>query len=804
MLAGAVVLASLNVRADARADRREQAATFAPSVQASTSSSAGEAAISSLDSRLPREVEPNDSAATANDMGLVNDQAQMQGTIGTIGDVDYFRFVAQPGDILYAATNNISATNIGIGDTYLEVIGPDGATVIASDDNNGSANDFSSVLAGVDLLEGGTYYLRVTESGNDGLVLPYRLYLQLRRGMPANEVEPNNGTNLVMQDLGDIRWIEGNSQPGQADPDGFSLDLNAGDTFVAILDRQPHGVTLARSIKMEIGRLVADGVLLSTSTSVNDGNLPAGELAFTARDSGRYYILLSSNNLNLARGRNYQLSITVFPAPTPLPGMRCTTFSGPVTPIVDAGEVIVPIDVNLIDPGLVDDVDLDLEVVDSSAHDLDLSLRSPSGTEVLLFHDFLSTGTGVFVSGLMLTFDDEAAFTTNTILSTNIPPQTRFSQLAPLDSRLSWFDGTPANGTWQLMVRDDSVGGLVGAVQSAKLTICERPPEPQCPTGTAPYTVYDSASFEGGNVGFTHVGSQDQWALGQPSGSAIASCATGNACWKTNLTGNYAASSVQNLLSPPIDLRLVTGPLYARWSQAYQMDTVLNDHFYVDAELVGGATTSRLFEHLDQAMTASLGVGPTVVDTVAGWSRQSARIDEFAGLPVRLRFHLDSDAATEFAGAAIDDVSIVGCRSTTQADTSITISDGATSIHVPGGVVTYNIVANNAGPADTTAEIIVNFGDTAQCTWTATFDPGASGPSSGSGPIDVGMYMPLNSNVYIVATCQFPLLQSGTTTTMASIATVDPVADTQQANNVATDINTFIPANETVFSDGFE
>jgi len=106
----------------------------------------------------------------------------------------------------------------------------------------------------------------------------------------------------------------------------------------------------------------------------------------------------------------------------------------------------------------------------------------------------------------------------------------------------------------------------------------------------------------------------------------------------------------------------VTAPIYVTWAQRYQIESASFDHAFVDLQQVGGATPNRLWEWLDGTMVDD-GIGsPTVnVPASAGWGMRSGRADSLAGTTAELRFHLDSDSSINFAGLAIDDVSVQGC-----------------------------------------------------------------------------------------------------------------------------------------------
>ncbi|MFO0615937.1 MAG: DUF4215 domain-containing protein [Polyangiaceae bacterium] len=290
--------------------------------------------------------------------------------------------------------------------------------------------------------------------------------------------------------------------------------------------------------------------------------------------------------------------------------------------------------------------------------DIDAHLVSPRGNDVGLFTDIGST----LLPQMDMTLDDEAAFPVgfnNVVSGLFLQPESAY--------RLAWFDGEDAGGTWTLNLDDDAANGG-GTLNGWSITVCEPAPPAACGAGSYPVTILD-ANFETTDDGFTHSGAGDQWARGLPSGSAITDCYGGAACFKTNLTGAYAASAAAALVSAPMNLTNVVAPIRATWSQKYQMDSSLNDRVTVDIEQVGGgAPSARLFENVHASMTTTVGNPVVTLQETAGWGQQTADVSAFAGQSVQLAFRLTSDAGTQLAGFAVDDVTVVGCRVNTCGD----------------------------------------------------------------------------------------------------------------------------------------
>jgi len=117
------------------------------------------------------EVEANDGPAQA--MALTA-PAHIAAAIGAPGDVDYFGFTGQSGEILTALTDTRGmASDV---DTVLTLLGPSG-TALATCDENGLLSSSDSFVQAV-LPADGTYQVRVEERGSrGGASFGYKLHL---------------------------------------------------------------------------------------------------------------------------------------------------------------------------------------------------------------------------------------------------------------------------------------------------------------------------------------------------------------------------------------------------------------------------------------------------------------------------------------------------------------------------------------------------------------------------------------------------------------------------------------------------
>jgi len=644
----------------------------APATTAKSAASIPSWALTSVSGPITmREAEPNGDAASANPLG--GSSAVVLGTIYPNGDVDYFSFTAAAGDRVYAATQTSFSAN-GSSDSQLRVIASDGTTEIEFDDDNGSLGSLSSTISGATLPAAGTYYLRVNHYSATSQLRPYSLYFQLRSGSPTPETEPNDG-GQAMPASG---WVSGDTS-ATTDADVFTFDLAAGDTVFLSLDMDPERDTVEWNGSVGLGPF--NGLVLV----VNDGGTgtPDSEaFFFTVKDAGTYYAYVYCPSTTFG---TYHLSATVFPASNG--GLTCTTYSATDVPLTipdGPGEVSSTITV----PGnpRIADLDVAIDLTHLNMPDLDVNVVSPQGNNNGLFNDIGSSTQ----PPMNLTLDDEGAAmigTWSAVTGTVYQPEYAY--------RLSWFDGEDAGGTWTLTLRDDTAANG-GTLNGWSITVCEPAPPPQCAPGFSPVTVY-SSDFEADDGGFTHSGTADEWERGLPSFDPITTCNSGSNCWVTDLDNTYDASSSQDLVSPTIDLTGLSGPVLVSWSQRFQLETASNDHAWVDFRYADDTNATRVFEWLDATMTVSVGNPSTPIQESAGWGLFTADVSAYAGQQTELLFHLDSSASGNYAGLAVDDVTVTACQEATQPSISLVKTVGtdpavcaATSaISVTAGTTVY-------------------------------------------------------------------------------------------------------------------
>jgi MYXO-CTERM domain-containing protein len=592
-------------------------------------------APSALGQPLGGESEPNGNAATATP--ITKDGVVRAGILPATDD-DYFSFPGAVGERVFTAT--MTSWSPSSTDSLLDLIGPDGVTVIESDNDNGSLSASSSSIAGAALTQAGTHYLRVRPNAASTL-RPYDLHVKTRSGTPSAEVEPND-TPVLAQAL-PSGWVAGTIATG-VDVDIYSFMLNAGDTIFASLDLDPE------RDGTELNGALSIGPFANNFIQVNDagGAGPDSEALFlTVKTAGAYGVAVSSP---AAGTGTYQLSVSVHPAAQG----NCTTYSSAAVIAIPTGPGTVTSTINVPGNPRIADIDVAVNLNHANMPDLDVVLQSPKGNRVPLFTD---VGSAAFPN-LDISLDDEAAFPVNSTGVLNglaVQPESVY--------RLDWLDGEDAGGTWTLQLNDDTAANA-GTLNSWSVTICEPPPAPVCANGSAPATPFQT-DFEANDAGFTHNGTLDEWARGTPAQAPnFIDCNSGTKCFKTDLTGNYEPSSTQSLVSPPINLAGFQAPVQVSWAMKYQMESASFDHASVDVREVGGLNPKRLFEWTGATMTATLVGSPSMtIEEIAGWGVYTANLDAYAGKNVELVFHVDGDITVVYPGMAVDDVKVTACPS---------------------------------------------------------------------------------------------------------------------------------------------
>ncbi|MFM9903957.1 MAG: pre-peptidase C-terminal domain-containing protein [Pyrinomonadaceae bacterium] len=602
---------------------------------------------------LGSEIEPNNTFATATT--LTGSDVKIRGDVYPNADEDWYKFTAAAGNRVYAAVMT-SYSSSGSTDSQLRIFGSDGTTQLEFDEDDGSLGGLSSSIAGAVMPAGtGTYYIQVKHPLATSQLRPYELYLKVQSGSPTPEVEGND-TQATANPLPPSGWVSGARNPAVAtEQDWYSFTANAGDTVYLGLDLDPERDNVQWNGRLGLALFgdATNQILVVDDASVGSAANPLSEAMFmTVKTAGTYYAFVDS--ATAATGgptATYNLSVSVIPKTNV--GINCTTYTSTNVPLPIADGALTSSTITVpATTARIASTKVSINATHTLMADMDVNLRSPAGNDNGLFNDIGATATGGQTM-MDLTLDQ---------YSSGVPFV--FTVLRPLilkpefSYRLDWYDGENPSGVWTLDIRDDLVNATTGTLNSWSLEICEQP----AVAGSVIYT----QDFEANNGSYTHSGTADEWQYGTPATAATTTgiaafigCNSGTMCWKTDLTGTYEILSNQDLVSPSIVLPATTGTLDLQWAMRYQMESSTFDHASVSVTEVGNPTNTRIvWQWTGATMTTGVGTPAVNIGNSAGWGNYRANISDFANKTVQLTFHVDTDSTINFAGVAIDDVSV--------------------------------------------------------------------------------------------------------------------------------------------------
>ena len=175
----------------------------------------------------------------------------------------------------------------------------------------------------------------------------------------------------------------------------------------------------------------------------------------------------------------------------------------------------------------------------------------------------------------------------------------------------------------------------------------------------APAEVIYSEDFESGVGGWAHGGTNDDWELGSPSSCGPQAAHSGASCWGTDLDSTYRNHEDAWLLSPPLDLRNLSGAALDFWLYGWAQDEGqmgMDDPLWMDATSDGVA-----YEPLCNQM-AGVNDDPAI-PAVGGWTHVFLDLAKYLGHEsVQVRFRFQSDASVVQPGFYVDDVRVLGRR----------------------------------------------------------------------------------------------------------------------------------------------
>jgi len=148
----------------------------------------------------------------------------------------------------------------------------------------------------------------------------------------------------------------------------------------------------------------------------------------------------------------------------------CTTFQAVDVPklIPDVTPSGVISTINITDNFLISDVNLSLDITHTWLWDLQIYLKAPNGTEVLVY-DRSCGSSGTQTEDINAVFDDEAS---GIICDNAVPAINGVTKPANL---LAGFNGLQSVGDWELRVVDNSSGDI-GTINNWALELCQTNP----------------------------------------------------------------------------------------------------------------------------------------------------------------------------------------------------------------------------------------------------------------------------------------------------------------------------------------
>jgi hypothetical protein len=301
------------------------------------------------------EIEPNNSPATATSLSLAGGCQAATGSISPGTDLDYYSFTASAGSKVWALVDTgPSATGR---DSILTLFGPDGTTVLETDDDDAPGNDCdgtvesfqASAIAGRTLVSGGTYFLRVETFGSVAMSA-YKLFVVVTSSSTA-ETEPNDTAataNPLVTALAPM-GVKTASIGTVGDTDFYSITLTAPATFFISADADPEKNGSGTDIVVDLISTNGTTVLFSADNSSDVGlpSPPAESFCFTIATPGTYFVRVtgfSGGKLPVTGTYSIMVAACGLPAgPTPTPTLTVTPGGPTATPTVSPTRTFTPI-----------------------------------------------------------------------------------------------------------------------------------------------------------------------------------------------------------------------------------------------------------------------------------------------------------------------------------------------------------------------------------------------------------------------------------------------------------------------------
>jgi cysteine-rich repeat protein len=294
----------------------------------------GDGCSSACQFEVQPEVEPNGTLAEADARALdptpvlITGDARVSGSIGAVGDLDLFRIDLAAPQVVRFETFNSTGLDCGGLTTTLRVLNS-GGLLLSSDSGLSNASYASGIGTGgasgqcsalVLNLAAGTYYARVEETNNDGLIAAYQLQVKTLASV-GSEAEVNDTLAQANVITGRDVIVFGDHQVN-ADVDFYAITVPQGASIRAEVIEGGAETCESNGIDSFLSLLNAAGTVLTSDDiqgrgfcSLIDGTGITGPNDSGAHNltAGTYFLRVeASPSASIPNGQfDYRLAVTV-------------------------------------------------------------------------------------------------------------------------------------------------------------------------------------------------------------------------------------------------------------------------------------------------------------------------------------------------------------------------------------------------------------------------------------------------------------------------------------------------------------
>ncbi len=251
--------------------------------------------ITSPNLAITAEVEPNATFATATALSFSSGLALGNHAITPAGDLDFWSATLIAGQRIWILTDTGGPQAAGATstDTVIDLLAPDGTTVIENEDDDGTGTGgdgsveslFASAIAGRTIAATGTHFIRVRGFNANDVVNPIAMFVARTSAADQSaEVEGNNTSataNPVVTGLS----VRTGSIGVAADRDFYQINAAVGDVIYYSADADPERDGIGTDLVLELRAADGTTILQSVNSSL------VGSLADPAAEGSRFNVL---------------------------------------------------------------------------------------------------------------------------------------------------------------------------------------------------------------------------------------------------------------------------------------------------------------------------------------------------------------------------------------------------------------------------------------------------------------------------------------------------------------------------------